>query len=144
MGKYGWDHYIEEGLQELLRIKESRTLGNKSTQKSFLDIYYEIYKNKNEHEIKGTAFYVKEIESGIISEAEAYAKASDVIQRLRSSIKKYYASHEGKESPCEVYFVAESRDYRLGIRTKKREEQRERHDESISYNEYQHFITKQR
>jgi hypothetical protein len=141
MDKNGWDNYREEGLQELLRIKESLTLGNKSAQKNFLEIYYEIYKNKKEHEIKGTAFYSKEIKSCILSESEANAKASDVIQRLKLSIEKFYKSDEGKKSVFEIYFIAEEGDYKLGVRPKRLNEQVLEQNEFVTYDEHQHFIT---
>ena len=125
MEKYGWDKYKDEGLLELARIISSRILADKEAQISMLRIYYSIYKEKREHEIKGTAFYPE------IDKETAEKRASEIIGRLRNTIKEFYASDEGKESDYEIYFVAKSRDYRLGIQPKKSDEQSERHSESI-------------
>jgi hypothetical protein len=136
METYGWNIYRKEGLQELLRIKESPTLGDKEAQISFLETYYQIYKNEKEDQIKATTFYSPKTGKG-----EAQKKASDVIQRLRQSIEKFYESEEGKKSLYEIYFVAESRDYRLGVRPIKNKEQTENKDDGMSYIENKYFIT---
>lgn len=139
MEKYGWDNFRKEGLNELLNIKESRVLGDKDAQISFLEKYHEIYRDQKEHQIKATTFYPDSI-----GKDEAQKKASDVIKRLRQSIEKYYESDVGERSLYEIYFIAESRDYRLGIRPKKISQQQTENAEAISYNEHQHFIMTQK
>ena len=87
MEKYGWDRYRKEGLQELGNIKESPLFGNKNAQKSFLEIYYQIYNDEKEDQIKATAFYPeKEIK------VVAQHRARTVIKDLRKSIDKFYTS----------------------------------------------------
>jgi hypothetical protein len=133
MEKYGWDINKEEGLRELERLISSRILADKEAQKPILRTYFAIYKEEREHEIKGTAFYSD------IDKETAEKRSSDIIGRLRNTIKEFYASAEGKESAYEIYFVAKSRDYRLGIRPKKGDEQSEKRSESISYYEHLYF-----
>ena len=137
MEKYGWDRYRKEGLQELGNIKESPLFGNKNAQKSFLEIYYQIYNDEKEDQIKATAFYPeKEIK------VVAQHRARTVIKDLRKSIDKFYTSPEGKDSKFEIYFIAESGDYKLGIRPKKTNAQLLCPEEPVSYNEHQYFIIK--
>jgi len=59
MEKHGWDKYRKEGLQELGNLKDSPLFGNKNAQKSFLEIYYQIYQDEKEDQIKATAFYTE-------------------------------------------------------------------------------------
>jgi hypothetical protein len=133
MEKYGWDKYKDEGLRELERIVSSRILADKEAQISILRIYHSIYQENREHEIKGTVFYPE------IDKETAEKRASDIIGRLRYTVQEFYASAEGKESAYEIYFIAKSRDYRLGIRPKKSAEQKEGHSEIISYDEHRYF-----
>ena len=139
MEKYGWDINRKEALQELGRIKESILFGNKAAQKSFLEIYYQIYSEGKEDQIKATVFYPESI-SNIV----AQHRARNVIKGLRKSIDEFYSSAEGKDSKFEIYFIAESGDYKLGIRPKKTNAQLFCPEEAVSYNEHQHFIIKHR
>jgi hypothetical protein len=139
MEKYGWDRYRKEGLQELRQIKESPLFGNKNAQKSFLEIYYQIYHDEKEDQIKATVFY-PEKEIKVI----AQHRARTVIKDLRKSIDKFYESAEGRDSRFEIYFIAESGDYKLGIRPKKTNAQLFSPEEAVSYNEHQHFIIRHR
>jgi hypothetical protein len=139
MEKYGWDRYRKEGLQELRQIKESPLFGNKNAQKSFLEIYYQIYHDEKEDQIKATVFYPESI-SNIV----AQHRARTVIKDLRKSIDKFYASPEGKDAKFEIYFIAESGDYKLGIRPKKTNAQLFCPEETVSYNEHQYFIIRHR
>ena len=63
---------------------------------------------------------------------------------MRKSIDKFYESAEGKDSKFEIYFIAESGDYKLGIRPKKTNAQLLCPEEAVSYNEHQYFIIKHR
>lgn len=134
MEKYGWDKNRNEGLRELERIIASRILARKYVQKQILETYLKIYKEKRETEIKGTTFYPN------CSKEDAYKNASDIMGRLRSSIKTFYDSDEGKESDYEISFAAESGDYRLRIEPKKNSEQTKRQHETVSYDELKHFV----
>jgi len=72
----------------------------------------------------------------------AQHRARNVIKGLRKSLDEFYTSPEGKDSKFEIYFIAESGDYKLGIRPKKINTPLLCPGESVSYNEHQHFIMK--
>ena len=139
MENHGWDRHRKEGLQELQSIKESPLLGNKNAQKSFLGIYHQIYKNGTEDQIKATAFYPEKVISVV-----AQHRARNVIKGLRKSLDEFYTSPEGKDSKFEIYFIAESGDYKLGIRPKKANAPLPGPEESVSYNEHRHFMIQHR
>jgi hypothetical protein len=137
MERYGWDKFKEDGLEELQRIVRSRFFGDKDAMKDILNCYYSIYNNGKEHQIKGTIFYPS------LNTDAANKTASANIGRLRDYLDEFYKSAEGIGSDFEIYFIAASRSYRLGVRRKKSEQERGR-GEIMSYTENEHFIASHR
>lgn len=137
--KDGWDKYRKEGINELKRIAASKFFANKPTQVEILNTYINVYKTKTERNIKGTVFFQdREIE-------EANKNASKFIKEIRINLEEFYKTDEGKESDFEVYFIAQKRNYRLGIRPQKIiSESQIKPLDSISYIEHLHFEFKYR
>lgn len=143
--QHGWDTYREEGLKELQNIAGSSIICRQDRLIKFLQTYHEIYREKKEKKITGDSFYKKEIAEHELTSDQAQKNASPVIKRLRRNIEEYYKSKEGKRSLYEIYFIAEERDYRLGIRLRQAASIRSgKNEEMILYNEHQYFITVQK
>lgn len=131
--KHGWDVYRKEGVAELKRLAGSSFFANKPAQIILLNVYADVYLESQEQNLKGTVFYPNEIID------IANRKASKNIKELRTSLLKFYKSKEGTISGFELYFIADERDYRLGIRPAKEGTETADHDtgqdEGISYAE---------
>jgi len=108
--KHGWEKYRKEGIEELKRLACSRFFVSKPAQITLLNIYTDVYRKEQERNLKGTNFYPDEPTD------IAHKKASKNIKELRYSLPEFYKSEEGSVSGFELYFIAEERDYRLGIR----------------------------
>lgn len=138
MDQYGWDKYGEEGLKELLRLISARYFVGKDALLDILSCYLSAYTNKQAHEIKGTFFYPK------LDASQAQKNASGTIKRLRGELRAFYKTAEGKESSYQIYFIADSRDYRLGVRPMASLAEGHTRGETISYTQHQHYITPHR
>lgn len=140
--RHGWEKYRKEGIEELKRLAGSRFFVSKPAQITLLNIYTDVYQKEQERNLKGTNFYPDEpIDI-------AHKKASKNIKELRYSLPEFYKSEEGGVSSFELYFIAEERDYRLGIRPKVEpgsmydEIRKQFPPEGISYIEKHFFETK--
>lgn len=118
---YGWDQYKEEGLSELKKIKKSKIFSGKDKFQGLLDRYVEIYSIESNvtKKIPGTRLFHEEFKNK--SSKHALDKAYRVIKEFKVLLKEYYEKGEGQTSQFEIYFIAETRDYRLGVRERERE-----------------------
>lgn len=117
---YGWDQYKEEGLSELKKIKKSKIFSGKDKFQGLLDRYIEIYNTESNFtkKIPGTRLFHEEFKNK--SSKHALDKAYRVIKEFKVLLKEYYEKGEGQTSQFEIYFIAETRDYRLGVRKKEK------------------------
>ncbi|MEJ5226807.1 hypothetical protein [Thermodesulfovibrio sp.] len=111
---YGWDMYKEEGLSELKKIKQSKIFSGKDKFQGLLDRYIEIYNIESNFtkKIPGTRLFHEEFKNK--SSKHALDKAYRVIKEFKVLLKEYYEKGEGQTSQFEIYFIAETRDYRSG------------------------------
>lgn len=113
---YGWDKYTEEGIVELKKIKESKTLLGKDDVIDLIDRYIELYRNP---EFTNSEITAKDLYGNLEKEPEFIRdKARHTVNKFRDVINYFYNNGEGIHSEFEIYFIAEKGDYRLGIRKK--------------------------
>jgi len=122
--RYGWDRYKEQGLAELINIRDSTLCRNKKKLRELLNSYINLY--KEDADIKGQIsgknlfpdLYNKHSKSALDS-AYLYTK------KLRKLLYEYYTT-EGKHSTYRIFFVSDERDYKLGIKKLEIDEYREK------------------
>lgn len=115
---YGWDIHKEEGLLELKKIKKSKIFSGKEKFQDLINRYIQLYSKERDYseQITGKDLYP---EKAVDNYAKpAFDKASRTIAEFKRLLKVYYENGEGQTSKFEIYFVGETRDYRLGVRKK--------------------------
>jgi len=110
---YGWGKYRDEGVKEIKRLAGSIFFIDKPIKQEILNKYAEIYEKGEEGNLTGRHI----LDQRVNEDDNAFRKrVSNHIKELRKLFRGFYDSEEGKNSALEVYFVAEIRDYRLGVR----------------------------
>lgn len=124
---YGWDIYREEGIKELKRIRRSKFLAGKQAMVDLIDRYIKFYESEKDDQIMGKTLYSE------LDIEEANNHASKKTKELREILKSFYNTKEGKKGDFRIYFIAEKRNYRLGVMTKE--------DYYASFGEYPDVIS---
>ena len=115
--KYGWDKYKKQGIKELEKIRDSDLLKGNDEIKDLLNRYIGLYKNHlilSKKDISGKILYPE-----LVSDKYAkpsYDKASGAIKELRKFLDEFYKTEEGIQSQYRIFFIADERDHRLGIK----------------------------
>lgn len=109
---YGWDQDREEKLRELKKLIQHSIFVKKWRQAEVIEKYYEYIVQGRENEIKKV--------TDIAPNGAHYEDYDDSIGKLKtgivSSLKKYYATKEGKQAKYRIFFATH---LHLGIEEKR-------------------------